>query len=111
MAATAIRAAIRPYSMAVAPFSFLKSFRNFAISGLPQAQSNATSAPRFAPGSMQFAPEWIEKDLKRRVTNDLRSAPAHRVRREAPWCRCSTRAVAGSASREASEDRGVAAEV
>src|SRR4051812_18938031 len=35
MAATAIRAAIRPYSMAVAPFSFLMSFRNLIMVHTP----------------------------------------------------------------------------
>ena len=39
IAATAIKAAIRPYSMAVAPFSFLISFKNLAISGLRSAIS------------------------------------------------------------------------
>src|SRR5438445_6956914 len=35
IAATAMRAAMRPYSMAVAPLAFFINFTNLAISGLP----------------------------------------------------------------------------
>ncbi len=41
IAATAIRAAIRPYSMAVAPLSFLISLKNFLIVLVPSVEAEA----------------------------------------------------------------------
>src|SRR5215218_8622853 len=46
IAATAMRAAIRPYSMAVAPSAFLRSLINLAISGLPSGIHYANPDPR-----------------------------------------------------------------
>ena len=53
IAATAMRAAIRPYSMAVAPFSLRISFRNLAISGLLKAPLNRE--PTVPPPAQPFA--------------------------------------------------------
>src|SRR5215203_5682253 len=73
IAATAMRAAIRPYSIAVAPLVLRISLRNFAISGLLEAPQLGFHCPPPALWTRyRIAPVWpqvIETCLKTRLSN------------------------------------------
>src|SRR5687767_8752138 len=73
IAATAMRAAIRPYSIAVAPLSLLISFRNLIIPSLLSVPNEGSTVPpadanqRQARRSTEARPALLLKRLRRRV--------------------------------------------
>src|SRR5687767_5016280 len=68
IAATAMRAAIRPYSMAVAPsLSFISLTNRLNIFDLPRTERRKTPLPRVCRGRFTDTLESLQKVLKRLV--------------------------------------------